>query len=54
MRALIAAMLFAPMFTDCALKLEFRQIDQDLDVLIAEVRKAIASSDEFIDSLRSE
>ncbi len=37
-----------------SLKLEFRQIDQDIDVLVAEVRKAIASSDEFIDSLQSE
>lgn len=37
-----------------ALKLEFRQIDQDIDVLIIEVRKAIASSDEFIESLQAE
>ncbi len=37
-----------------SLKLEFRQIDQDINVLVAEVRKAIASSDEFIDSLQSE
>jgi Skp family chaperone for outer membrane proteins len=37
-----------------SLKLEFRQIDQDIDVLIAEVRKAIASSDEFIESLKTD
>ncbi|MEE4662066.1 MAG: DUF2959 domain-containing protein [Halieaceae bacterium] len=37
-----------------ALKTEFSQIDRDIDVLIAEMRKAIASSDEFIDSLRAE
>jgi len=37
-----------------ALKLEFRQIDQDIDLLVAEVRKAIASSDEFIDSLQAD
>ncbi len=36
-----------------ALKTEFGQIDRDIDVLIAEVRKAIASSDEFIESLQS-
>jgi hypothetical protein len=36
-----------------ALKVEFSQIDRDIDVLIAEVRKAIASSDEFIDSLKT-
>jgi len=35
-----------------ALKVEFGQIDKDIDVLIAEVRKAIASSDEFIESLK--
>ncbi len=37
-----------------ALKTEFTQIDRDIDVLITEMRKAIASSDEFIDSLRGE
>ena len=36
-----------------ALKTEFSQIDQDIDVLIAEMRKAIASSDEFIESLQA-
>ncbi|MEP5764055.1 MAG: DUF2959 domain-containing protein [Halieaceae bacterium] len=36
-----------------SLKVEFGQIDKDIDVLIAEVRKAIASSDEFIESLKS-
>ena len=36
-----------------ALKAEFGQIDRDIDVLIAEVRKAIASSNEFIESLQS-
>ena len=35
------------------LKTEFGQIDKDIDVLIAEMRKAIASSDEFIESLQS-
>ena len=37
-----------------ALKSEFGQIDRDIDVLIAEMRKAIASSNEFIDSLQSD
>lgn len=37
-----------------ALKTEFSNIDRDIDVLIAEMRKAIASSDEFIESLRAE
>ncbi len=37
-----------------ALKTEFGNIDRDIDVLIEEMRKAIASSDEFIDSLRGE
>ena len=37
-----------------SLKSEFTQIDRDIDVLIAEMRKAIASSDEFIESLRAE
>lgn len=37
-----------------ALKAEFSQIDRDIDALIAEMRKAIATSDEFIESLRSE
>lgn len=36
-----------------ALKMEFSKIDQDIDVLIAEMRKAIASSDEFIESLKT-
>ena len=36
-----------------ALKTEFGQIDRDIDVLIAEMRKAIASSNEFIESLQS-
>ena len=36
-----------------ALKAEFGQIDRDIDVLIAEMRKAIASSNEFIESLQS-
>ena len=35
-----------------ALKVEFGQIDRDIDALIADVRQAIASSDEFIDSLK--
>ncbi len=37
-----------------SLKTEFSKIDRDIDVLIEEMRKAIASSDEFIDSLRAE
>ncbi|MEE4191908.1 MAG: DUF2959 domain-containing protein [Halieaceae bacterium] len=37
-----------------SLKTEFSNIDRDIDVLIAEMRKAIASSDEFIESLRTE
>jgi Skp family chaperone for outer membrane proteins len=37
-----------------ALKTEFSQIDKDIDVLIEEMRRAIASSDEFIESLRSD
>ncbi len=37
-----------------ALKTEFSNIDRDIDVLIEEMRKAIASSDEFIESLRGE
>lgn len=37
-----------------ALKAEFGQIERDIDVLIVEMRKAIASSDEFIESLQSE
>lgn len=37
-----------------ALKAEFSQIDRDIDALIADMRKAIATSDEFIASLRSE
>ncbi|MDJ0878792.1 MAG: DUF2959 domain-containing protein [Halieaceae bacterium] len=37
-----------------ALKTEFSNIDREIDVLIEEMRKAIASSDEFIESLRGE
>jgi Skp family chaperone for outer membrane proteins len=37
-----------------ALKTEFSQIDREIDALITEMRKAIATSDEFIESLRSE
>ncbi len=37
-----------------ALKTEFSNIDREIDVLIQDMRKAIASSDEFIDSLRTE
>ncbi len=37
-----------------ALKTEFSNIDRDIDGLIVEMRKAIASSDEFIESLRGE
>ncbi len=37
-----------------ALKTEFSNIDREIDVLIEEMRKAIASSDEFIESLRAE
>ena len=36
------------------LKTEFQSIEQDVDRLIAEMRKAIASSDEFIASMKSE
>lgn len=36
-----------------ALKAEFGQIDRDIDILIAEMRKAIASSNEFIESLQA-
>ena len=35
-----------------SLKTEFSRIEQDIDVLIEEMRKAIASSDEFIESLQ--
>ncbi len=35
-----------------ALRVEFRNIDRDIDLLIAEMKKAIASSNEFIDSLK--
>jgi hypothetical protein len=35
-----------------SLKTEFRAIEQDVDVLIAEMRKAIASSNAFIDSMQ--
>ncbi len=34
-----------------ALKVEFGQIEKDIDALIKDVRSAIASSDEFIDSM---
>ncbi len=37
-----------------ALKTEFSQIDREIDALIAEMRKAIATSDEFIESLRAD
>lgn len=36
-----------------ALKTEFGQIERDIDVLIEEMRRAIASSNEFIESLQS-
>ena len=35
-------------------KREFRGIEQDVEVLIAEMRKAIASSDAFIDSMKGQ
>ncbi len=35
-----------------ALKVEFGQIEQDIGALIAEMRRAIASSNEFIDSMQ--
>ena len=35
-----------------SLKTEFRAIQQDVEVLIAEMRKSIASSDAFIDSMK--
>lgn len=37
-----------------SLKKEFRGIEQDVEVLIAEMRKAIASSDAFIDSIKGQ
>lgn len=37
-----------------SLKREFRGIEQDVEVLIAEMRKAIASSDAFIDSMKEQ
>jgi hypothetical protein len=37
-----------------SLKIEFRAIEQDVEVLIAEMRKAIASSDAFIDSMKEQ
>ena len=37
-----------------SLKTEFRAIEQDVEVLIAEMRKAIASSDAFIDSMKEQ
>jgi hypothetical protein len=35
-----------------SLKTEFRGIQQDVDVLVAEMRKSIASSDAFIESMK--
>jgi hypothetical protein len=35
-----------------ALRVEFNKIDKDIDLLIVEMQKAIASSNEFIDSLK--
>lgn len=35
-----------------ALKMEFGKIDRDIDLLITEMKKSIASSNEFIDSLK--
>ena len=35
-----------------ALRVEFNKIDKDIDLLIVEMKKAIASSNEFIDSLK--
>ena len=35
-----------------ALKVEFGRIEKDIDLLIAEMRKSIASSNQFIDSLQ--
>ena len=35
-----------------ALKVEFGQIERDIGVLIAEMRRAIASSNEFIDNMK--
>ena len=35
-----------------SLKVEFKSIESDIDVLVAEMRKAIASSDEFIASMK--
>jgi Skp family chaperone for outer membrane proteins len=35
-----------------ALRVEFSSIDHDIDLLIVEMKKAIASSNEFIDSLK--
>ena len=37
-----------------SLKTEFTQIDREIDALIAEMREAIATSDEFIESLRAD
>ena len=37
-----------------SLKTEFTQIDCEIDALIAEMREAIATSDEFIESLRAD
>jgi hypothetical protein len=35
-----------------ALQVEFRAIEDDIEVLIAEMRKSIASSNAFIDSMQ--
>lgn len=37
-----------------SLKTEFSQIDREIDALIAEMRKAIATSDDFIESMRAD
>ena len=37
-----------------SLKTEFQAIEQDVELLIAEMRKAIASSDAFIDSMQEQ
>jgi hypothetical protein len=37
-----------------SLKTEFKSIEQDVDVLVGEMRKAIASSDAFIDSMQAQ
>jgi hypothetical protein len=35
-----------------ALRVEFKKLDRDIDLLILEMKKAVASSNEFIDSLK--